>query len=330
MTRTMNPIKRRPELDTEPIVRQRRRFHPIVQHILFAALVAAQFLPGIETRVSDSPIHTLVVAFAAEIIAILCDVLTKKNSQRRLFGDVFTVIFGFLLFWTLATAKLPLLSKAKSAIFPPPGAVFKTFAKDFPITIVNIRDSFALILQGYFIGVGLAVPLGLALGAHARSAVASGYIAKFLSSISPIVYIPYAIVLLPTFRAASVFIIVVAAFWPTLAGTMSGVLNVDRRIMDAAKMLEVKRLTLLFGVILPASLPEIFIGTNQGLGVAFILLTSAEMIGARSGMGYYVNNNANFGNYTSALSGVLTIGVVITTITFAVNALQRRLLRWKQ
>jgi NitT/TauT family transport system permease protein len=54
------------------------------------------------------------------------------------------------------------------------------------------------------------------------------------------------------------------------------------------------------------------------------------MIGARSGLGYYVNNYANFGNYTSALAGVITIGVVVTFVTFLFNLLQRFLLRWKQ
>jgi NitT/TauT family transport system permease protein len=54
------------------------------------------------------------------------------------------------------------------------------------------------------------------------------------------------------------------------------------------------------------------------------------MIGARSGMGYYVNNYANFGNYTNALAGVITIGVVVTIVTFLFNLLSKYLLRWKQ
>lgn len=66
---------------------------------------------------------------------------------------------------------------------------------------------------------------------------------------------------------------------------MSGVINVDKRITDSAKVLNVNKRTMLFSVILPASIPQIFIGCNQGLSVSFILFTSAEMIGAQSGMG---------------------------------------------
>ena len=89
----------------------------------------------------------------------------------------------------------------------------------------------------------------------------------------------------PTFRSVSVFVIFLATFWPVLASTMSGVINVDKRITDSAKVLNVNKRTTLFSVILPASIPQIFIGCNQGLSVSFILLTSAEMIGAQSGMG---------------------------------------------
>jgi NitT/TauT family transport system permease protein len=65
------------------------------------------------------------------------------------------------------------------------------------------------------------------------------------------------------------------------------------------------------------------------LSVSFILLTSAEMIGARSGLGYYVKNFSDLGDYTRIIVGVLVIGMVVTVIVFFFNKLQRRLLRWK-
>lgn len=134
----------------------------------------------------------------------------------------------------------------------------------------------------------------------------------------------------PTFRSVSVFVIFLATFWPVLASTMSGVINVDKRITDLAKVLNVNKRTMLFSVILPASIPQIFIGCNQGLSVSFILLTSAEMIGAQSGMGYYVKQYSDFGDYTRTIVGLLVIGLVVTVIALAVNKLQSYLLRWKK
>jgi len=302
----------------------------IVPNGLFIALLLIQLLPSRATRIADRPQGTVVFALILEAILLTVSFGIKKKQSQQVITDIIGFIFVFLIFWVLVTAKFNLFSDAKGAIFPPPGAVFMKFVDDFNTILANVRYSLALILQGYLLGIAIAIPLGLFLGWHSRVGAAAGYISKFLSSISPIVYIPYAIVLLPTFRSASVFVIVVASFWPALASTMSGVLNVEKRIVDSAKSLGLNRLTMLFRIILPASLPQIFIGCNQGLSVSFILLISAEMIGARSGMGYYVNTYADFGNYTNALAGVFVIGIVVTAITFLFNLLQHYLLKWKQ
>lgn len=302
----------------------------IIPNALFIAFLFIQLLPNKAYRIADKPLYTVALATFLEVLLLAVLFLVKKDRLRHIFTDVLGIIFAFLLFWVLATIKFDLPGSAKQAVFPPPGAVLENFTLDLGQTLTNIKDSLSLIFHGYLIAVVIAIPLGLFLGWNMRIGAAAGYITKFLSSISPIVYIPYAIVLLPTFRAASVFVIVIASFWPILASTMSGVLNVEKRIIDSAKTLCVGRSTMLFRIILPAALPQIFIGCNQGLSISFILLVSAEMIGARSGLGYYVNNYANFGNYTSALSGVITIGVVVTVITVLFNLLQRFLLRWKQ
>jgi NitT/TauT family transport system permease protein len=297
---------------------------------LFIVFLLIQMIPDKAYRIADQPRYTLFFITFLEILLLTVSFLIKKDQTRLVLTDIAGVIYGFFIFWMMATVKLSMVGEAKQAVFPPPGAVLGKFAADLGQILINIKFSLFLIFQGYVIAVAIAIPLGLFLGWNMRVGAVAGYISKFLSSISPIVYIPYAIVLLPTFRSASMFVIIVASFWPTLAGTMSGVRNVEKRLIDSAKMLCVDRLTMLFRIVLPAALPQIFIGCNQGLGVSFILLVSAEMIGARSGLGFYVNNYANFGNYTNALVGVIAIGVVVSFITFLFNSAQRYLLRWKQ
>ncbi len=116
----------------------------------------------------------------------------------------------------------------------------------------------------------------------------------------------------------------------TLLASTSGVLNVDKKMIDSAKVLNVNRFMMLFSIILPAALPQIFIGCNQGLTVSFIFLTSAEMIGASDGLGYYVKNYSDFGDYTRAIAGIFVIGFVVVAISFLFNKLQQYLLRWKR
>ena len=190
------------------------------------------------------------------------------------------------------------------------------FVEDREKIWINIKSSLGTTLKGFFIAVAAALPLGLFIGWSARIGSAATYITKFFSSIPPIVYIPYGIALLPTFQSVSVFVIFLATFWPVFAGTMSGVLGVDKRIIDSAKVLNVRKPEMLFKIILPASLSQIFLGCNQGLSVSFILLTSAEMIGAKDGMGYYVKYYSDFGDYTRTITGLLVIGFVVIAVTF--------------
>lgn len=298
-----------------------------VTHLLFLLLLGVQFLPD-HAGVSEP--HTVWLIWFAVILEALTLAITpvfKKREGLNLFLDVIGFIYGFLLVWTLLTAKFALLP---AALFPPFGKVLAQFAEDLPKIGVNIVSSVGIILQGFLLALVTAIPLGLFLGWNARLGSAATYLSKFFSSIPPIVYIPYGIALLPSFRSVSVFVIFLASFWPVFAGTMSGVLNVESRILDSARVLNVSKPTMLLRVILPASLAQIFLGCNQGLSVSFILLTSAEMIGARDGMGYYVKYYSDFGDYTRTIVGLLVIGIVVIAVTFLFNAFQRYLLRWKR
>ncbi len=297
-----------------------------VTNLLFVILIAVQFLPD---KVSADTFTSYVISFAVgvEAVVLIVSALLKKPKGLNLFLDIIGFLYVFLILWTLATAKFNLLQEA---LFPPPGKVFEQFIEDIDQIVINIKSSLGIIIQGYLLAAVIAIPLGLFLGWSARLGSAATYISKFLGSIPPIVYIPYGIALLPTFRSVSVFVIFLATFWPVLASTMSGVLNVEQKMVDSARVLNVNKLTMLFSVILPAALPQIFIGCNQGLSVSFILLTSAEMIGAQDGMGYYVKQYSDFGDYTRTIVGLLVIGIVVILISFLFNKLQNYLLRWKR
>ena len=297
-----------------------------VVHLLFIALLLIQLLPDKSTK--DVYTGNLITfAVAAEIIVLIISSFIKKEEGLKLVVDIAGFIFVLLGVWSLATAKFNILN---DLLFPAPGKVIHQFVEDKDKIFINIESSLGTTIKGFLLAVIVAVPLGLFIGWSARVGSAATYITKFFSSIPPIVYIPYGIALLPTFKSVSVFVIFLATFWPVFAGTMSGVLGVDKKIIDSAKVLNVSKPEMLFRVILPASLQQIFLGCNQGLSVSFILLTSAEMIGARDGMGYYVKYYSDFGDYTRTITGLLVIGIVVIAVTFLFNKLQSHLLRWKR
>lgn len=124
-------------------------------------------------------------------------------------------------------------------------------------------------------------------------------------------------------------VIVLATFWPVLTATLAGVNSIDKRVIDSARVLNASTPTMLARVVLPSALPLIFNGFNIGLTLSFILLTSAEMIGGNTGMGYYVKYYGDFGDYTRILVGIIVIGVVITIVSLLFGRLQKYLTRWK-
>ena len=297
-----------------------------VTHLLFIALLLIQLLPDQSTKeVCTGSLVRFVIIVEAVVLAV--SFFIKKPESLSLLLDIAGFVYVFLAIWTLATAKYNYLN---DLLFPAPGKVVSQFVEDREKIWINIKSSLGTTLKGFFIAVAAALPLGLFIGWSARIGSAATYITKFFSSIPPIVYIPYGIALLPTFQSVSVFVIFLATFWPVFAGTMSGVLGVDKRIIDSAKVLNVRKPEMLFKIILPASLSQLFLGCNQGLSVSFILLTSAEMIGAKDGMGYYVKYYSDFGDYTRTITGLLVIGFVVIAVTFLFNKLQQYLLRWKR
>ena len=298
-----------------------------VTHLLFLVLVAIQFIPDNPAISNANTAYLIGFAVIAEVVTLVSLPFLKKKESLNLFLDIVGFLYGFLIVWTLLTAKFNVLP---TALFPPFGKIFAQAVADWQKILINIKSSVGIILQGFLLAAVTGIPLGLFLGWNARLGSAATYLSKFFSSIPPIVYIPYGIALLPSFRSVSVFVIFLASFWAIFAGTMSGVLNVDKRVIDSAKVLNVNKPTMLFGIILPAALPQIFLGCNQGLSVSFILLTSAEMIGARDGIGYYVKYYSDFGDYTRTIVGLLVIGLVVIITTALFGKLQNYLLRWKK
>ena len=297
-----------------------------VTHLLFIILLLIQLIPEQSTKPAfTSSLVKFAIGF--EVLVLVGSSLIKKEESLALLVDIAGFVYILLAAWSLATAKYNYLN---DLLFPAPGRVIHQFVIDRDKISDNIKSSLITIVKGFVFAVAAAVPLGLIIGWNARTGSAATYITKFFSSIPPIVYIPYGIALLPTFKSVSVFVIFLATFWPVFAGTMSGVLGVDKKIIDSAKVLNVRKPEMLFKVILPASLQQIFLGCNQGLSVSFILLTSAEMINAKDGMGYYVKYYSDFGDYTRTITGLLVIGFVVIGVTFLFNKLQNYLLRWKR
>jgi NitT/TauT family transport system permease protein len=301
-----------------------RRVINLTNALLLAALVV-ELIPS--RREGVNAWYYIGLVLILEIFYILNAVLKKDDEKLQTIGDVIAIVYGILIIWEIFTTKTDLADKL---LFPSPSYILSLLISELPELLKGTVSSFQLLFAGYFLALALAIPLALVIGWKKRLYKAVNPLTKVLGPIPPIVYIPYAIAILPTFKAASIFIIFIGAFWPVFINTLNGVFNVDKRIIDSAKALSVSEGSMLFQVILPATLPSIISGATVGLVMSFILLTAAEMIGATSGLGWYVKYFSDFADYPRVIVGIIFIGVVVTGVTFLSDKIERHLLRWRK
>ncbi len=164
---------------------------------------------------------------------------------------------------------------------------------------------------GFLLACVVAVPLGLWMGRVEGAYRTLNPLFQILRPISPIAWIPLAILWFGVGNVSPVFLIFIASVFPMIVQTASGVHTIEKRYLRAAENFGVSRYTLFRQVIIPAVLPEIIVGMRIGLGVAWLVVVAAEMIALRSGLGYLIMDSRNAGNrYDLVIAGMLIIGVI--------------------
>ena len=184
------------------------------------------------------------------------------------------------------------------------------------------------VVVGFVIGAGLALPLGLVMGANARIYALFNPLVQVLRPIPPIAYIPLAILWFGLGNPPAVFLISIGAFFPVLMNTIAGVRNVDGIYLRAAMNLGVNQWTLFLRVILPAATPYILAGVRIGIGTAFIVVIVSEMIAVNDGLGFRILEAREFMWSDKIIAGMLTIGLLGLALDTAVSRLNNHLLRW--
>ncbi|BDG10319.1 ABC transporter permease [Anaeromyxobacter paludicola] len=184
------------------------------------------------------------------------------------------------------------------------------------------------VLVGFVIGGGLALPLGLLMGAKDWVYQLFDPLVQILRPIPPIAFIPLSILWFGLGDPPAYFLISLGAFFPVLMNTIAGVRSVDAIYIRAARNLGAGQQVLFRRVILPAATPYILTGVRVGVGVAFIVVIVAEMIAVNSGLGYRILEAREFFWSDKIIAGMFSIGLAGLGIDLGMNALNRRLLRW--
>jgi NitT/TauT family transport system permease protein len=184
---------------------------------------------------------------------------------------------------------------------------------------------------GFLLAVLFAIPLGLWMGWVRGAYSALNPIFQMLRPISPIAWIPIAILWFGVGNVSPVFLIFISSVFPMIVQTTAGVHAIERRYLRAAENFGVSRYTLFKQVVIPAVLPQIIVGMRIGLGVAWLVVVAAEMIALHSGLGYLIIDSRNAGNrYDLVIAGMIVIGLIGLLLDRAMRLLEtHKLVRWR-
>jgi ABC-type nitrate/sulfonate/bicarbonate transport system permease component len=190
--------------------------------------------------------------------------------------------------------------------------------------------SLTRVLVGTLFAAAVALPLGVFIGWFPTFGYAADVIVEMLRPIPPIAWIPLSILWFGIGSGASVFIIFVGAFFPLLLNTVLGVKGVPRGLLEAARVLGVRRRDQLFWkVVLPAALPAVITGLRISLGIAWMCVVASEMVSITSGLGYLIMDARMFYRTDVVLAGMFTIGLLGLGINAVMRACERRFMRYR-
>lgn len=246
------------------------------------------------------------------------------------FADVGLIFAVWFLIWLVTIGKMGLAGHPSS--FPSPNDAFDVFRTDFEwLVIYGSVDSLIRVAVGYVLALATGIPLGI-LGGRSLRAFNAGYpVAKISAHIPPIVFFPYTLALLPSIQHSIIFMVWIGAFWPILINTMFGIVTLDRRYIEYARLLGAGTRRMYTKVILPGAMSAILAGCLVGLVVAFVLLTAGELVGAKSGLGFYIMYHLDILYFDKVIAGMLLMAFwVFVMITVGFDVIQARLLRWKR
>ncbi|GHG66455.1 ABC transporter permease [Comamonas sp. JC664] len=196
------------------------------------------------------------------------------------------------------------------------------------VLLKHVAASLFRVTWGFLLAVAVAVPLGFLLGRNQRVGKALAPLIHLLRPISPLAWIPIAILWLGVGDPPAIFIIFLASTPPLALAAMNAARNVPQVYVHAGRNFGLGPRELFLRVLLPASVPELLVGLRLTLGIAWLVVVAAEMIAVNSGLGFLIVDSRNAGNrYDLVVAGMVLIGVTGLLLDRAVVRLARGYLR---
>jgi NitT/TauT family transport system permease protein len=293
------------------------------------ALAVSLFFPTVQADIDDTAYRFTLAGIIA--LFVLTAVISFANEKRRakfMSRAPFRLAMGMvLLIWDVASAKtgaLPL------PFFPSPSKILSVFVIDRDFMIENILFSLRLYFAGFVSGTVLGVGTGILIGWFKKVNYWVFPLLKMTGVIPAVAWIPIALTLLKSGFLTGTFLITMCAWFPIGFQTANGMQSTQRLYFEVAETLGGSNAWQLFHVALPNALPSVFTGISTANGLAFTTLVISEMLGAKGGLGYYINWAKAWAEYYKVYAAIIVMAVMFSLILALINLIKNRALAWRR
>jgi sulfonate transport system permease protein len=215
-------------------------------------------------------------------------------------------------------------------LLPPPSEVLATLWWLLGQGLAgHVAASSLRVLAGFAAGAGLALAIGALVGLSRRSERFLDPSFQALRAIPSLAWVPLLLLWLGIDEAPKIVLIAIGAFFPVYMGVASGFRDVDRKLVEVARMAGLSSPALVKRVLLPAAMPAVFTGLRNGLSLAWMFMVAAELIAATRGLGYLLTDGRETGRADIVLAAIFLLALLGKLTDTAMQRLERRVLAWR-
>lgn len=272
-------------------------------------------------------IAALVLALPLLAVALLGARAGRIGRTLRPAGQWLVAAPLLLALWELVTAKLGLLPPP---FFAPPQSLIDVAVEDWSRLGLSIGHSLRLLANGLAIGALVGFLTGVWIGWSRIAGYWVHPLLRFLGPVPASALLPLAFFFAPSSYSAAVFLIALATFFPVAVLSWSGVAAVPKSYYDVARTLGASEWFLVLRVAIPAALPQVFVGLFMGLGASFSVLVTAEMMGVKAGLGWYLQWAQGWAAYANMYAALLVMAVLCSGLITLLFTVRDRVLSWQK
>ncbi len=250
-------------------------------------------------------------------------------SYVKRFFNKYVLIIALIVVWEITT-QLKLISPI---FLPPFSRVIEAIIEMIKTGefIANFRISIFRAMSGFVIAALIGIPIGLLLGGWFKKLkLALNMLLEICSQINPFLMFHLILIFLGIGEFSKISILVWTCLWPIIFSTISGINNINPQILKIGRTFGLGRVLMFIKIILPASAPGIFNGLRLAAGYSLLMLTAAEMMGAKSGLGYLIIYSQQNFKITEMYAVVLIIAISALVIDYIMSLIEKKIIIFEE